>query len=71
MIPLSSKVEKIKEINVPDKARDVHRFVGLVDYYRDMWGRRAHILFPVTKLCSTKVKFKCNSVEQNALIETK
>ena len=34
--PLLSKVEVIKAINVPTKVCDVRRFVGIVNYYRDM-----------------------------------
>ena len=51
--PISPKVQAIKAINVPDKARDVHIFVGLFNYYMDMWRKHAHILDPLTKLCST------------------
>ena len=59
---LSSKVESIKSIDVPTKVRDVQRFVGLVNYYKDTWRKRAHTLSPLKKLCSTKVKFKCTDV---------
>ena len=64
--PLASKVEAIKAISPPTKVREIRRFVGLINYYRDMWRHRAHILAPLTKLCSTKTKFKWSSVEQNA-----
>ena len=56
--PLSSKVEVIKSIDVLTKVCDVRRFVGLENYYRDKWRKRAHTLAPLTKICSTKVKFK-------------
>ena len=61
----------IIEINVPTKVRDVQRFVGLVNYYRDMWRKRAHVLAPITKICSTKVKFKWNDVDNNYFIAMK
>ena len=35
-IPLLSKVEVIKAINVPTEVSDVRRCVGLTNYYRDM-----------------------------------
>ena len=47
IIPLSYKVESIKTIDVPTKVHDVRRFVGLVNYYRDMWRKRAHTLAPI------------------------
>ena len=34
-----------------------------------MWRKLEHTLSPLTKICSTKVKFKCNGVEHNAFIE--
>ena len=36
-----------------------------------MWRKRAHTLAPLTKLCSTKFKFKSTDVENNAFIEMK
>ena len=67
--PLSSKVEANKEIDVPTKVRDVRRFVRIVNYYREMWCKRAHTLAPLTKICSTKVNFKCTAVEKNSFID--
>ena len=64
--PLSHKVEAIKSIDVPTKLCDVWRFVGLVNYYRYMWRKRAHTLSPLTKLFSMKVKFKWKDIENNA-----
>ena len=36
-----------------------------------MWRKRAHTLGSLTKLCSTKVKFKWTDVENNAFIAMK
>ena len=69
--PLLSKVEVIKSINVPTKVRGVRRFVGLINYYRKMWRKHAQKVAPLTKLCSTKVKFKWTDVENTAFIAMK
>ena len=66
-----SKVEAVKAIDVLTKVNDVQRFVGLVNYYRDMWIKRAHTLSPLTKPFSTKVKFKWNDVENNSFLDMK
>ena len=55
----------------PKKTKDVRRFVGMVNYYRDMWHRRAHTLTPLTKLCSTKLKFNWTQTEQKAFEDMK
>ena len=41
----------------PKLFRQVREFVGLVNYFRDMWYIRSHLIQPVTALTSTKVKF--------------
>ena len=41
-------------------------FIGIVDYYRDMWARRSHLLNPLIALKSNNVEFKWTDVEQKA-----
>ena len=48
--PLTSKVEAIQRIAPPKTKRELRRFIGIVNYYRDMWTRRSHILAPLAKL---------------------
>ena len=51
--------------------RDVHVFKVLVNYCRDMWYIRSHLLHTLTELTSPKVKFKWNDVEQKAFDDIK
>ena len=55
---MSNKVAAIIKIDRPTSTKNVRSFVGLVNYYKDMWPKRAHILAPLSELCSTRVKFK-------------
>ena len=71
MRPLSSKVESIKIIGIPTKICDVHRFIGLVNYYRYMWCKHEHTLAPLTKLYLTKVKFKWTDIEKKSFLAKK
>jgi hypothetical protein len=52
----------------------VRHFVGMVQYYRDLWPRRSEILLPLTNL--TRGKDKKGPIEwtpkcENAFITTK
>ena len=51
--------------------RQLRRFLGMVNYYRDMCQRRSHILSPLTALSSKKVKCHWGEEEQHAFDEAK
>ena len=51
----------------PKNTKEVHAFIGIVNYYRKMLARRSHLLHPLTTLTSNKVKFKWTDLEQKAL----
>ena len=44
----------------------MRKFVGMVNYYRDMWIRRSDTLAPLTKLCLAKAKFQWTAKQQSA-----
>ena len=35
--PIPAKVEALKAIQVPKTRRQLRRFIGMINYYRDMW----------------------------------
>ena len=41
-------------------------FIGLVNYYFDMWAKSSIMIQPLTKLKSSKVKFNLGYFEQKA-----
>jgi hypothetical protein len=51
------KVEAIKNMIHPTTRRELRPFIGIVDYYRDMWVRRSELLTPLTSMTSKNVKF--------------
>ena len=55
----------------PKNTKYVRAFIGIVNYYRDMWSRRSHVLHPLTALTSNKTKFKWTDVRQKAFDEIK
>ena len=55
----------------PTTTKEVRSFVGMINYYRDMWIRRSEILSPLTKLCSTGTKFSWSEEQQKAFEQIK
>ena len=64
--PVTKKINAIKNIAPPENKKELRRFIGLVNYYRDMWVRRSHVLAPLTILSSKKNKWKWGDEEQKA-----
>ena len=64
--PLSKKVEAITNLAPPKTRKQLRSFIGLVNYYRDMWKKRSEILAPLKALTSNKVKWQWPDEAQNA-----
>ena len=69
--PQPKKVEAISRILPPKTKRQLRRFLGMVNYYRDMWQRRSHVLAPLTALSSQKAKWEWTDKHQQAFEEAK
>ena len=65
------KIEEISRIDRPTSTMHVLSFVGLINYYKDMWPKCAHIFAPLTKLCSSKRKFKWTDAHENLFNQDK
>ena len=42
--PIAKKVEAIKNLVAPKTRRELRRFIGMINYYQDMWLKRLHLL---------------------------
>ncbi|GKY94846.1 hypothetical protein MPSEU_000449600 [Mayamaea pseudoterrestris] len=71
--PLPNKVEAILRIKRPQNVSQLRSFLGLINYYRDMWKRRSHILAPLTALTKLDPKqaFPWGEKEQHAFEQAK
>ena len=65
------KVEAIHNMAPPKKRKDVRKFLGIVNYYRDMLEKRSDILAPLSRLTSKKVPFEWGKKEQTAFEKIK
>ena len=64
--PLPKKVEAIQRLAPPTTKKELRGFIGLVNYYRDMWKNRSHLLAPLAALTSKTTKWKWEPEHQQA-----
>ena len=64
--PMPNKVTAIHEMQPPTTRKQLRRFIGLVNYYRDMWPKRSELLAPLTDLTSKNKPFKWKEHHQKA-----
>jgi hypothetical protein len=56
--PQPKKVQVILALNPPNNVKELRHFLGMVQYYRDMWVRRSEMLAPLTDLVGECVETK-------------
>ena len=48
--PQQKKVQAILALNLPNNVKELRHFLGMVQYYRDMWAKRSEMLAPLSDL---------------------
>jgi hypothetical protein len=48
--PHKKKIQAILALNPPNNVKELRQFLGMVQYYRDMWAKRSEMLAPLTDL---------------------
>ncbi len=51
---------------LPRNVKELRRFLGMIQYYRDLWARRSNILAPLTSLIG-----ECGQIKVTKSIGTK
>jgi len=69
--PLPKKVQAILNIKTPTTKKQLCSFVGMVNYYCDMWFHRSEILAPLTALTSKTVPWLWTPIHEKAFQLTK
>jgi hypothetical protein len=47
---VAQKIDGILQMDRPKTPKELHKFIGMVNYYRDIWPSRAHILKPLSDM---------------------
>jgi hypothetical protein len=61
--PQSNKVQAILAIKPPTGVRQLRHFLGMLQYYRDLWARRSNMLAPLTSLVGECGQTKSNKAK--------
>jgi len=48
--PQPKKVQAILALNPPNNVKELRHFLGMGQYYRDMWAKRSEMLAPLSDL---------------------
>ena len=65
-MPLPDKVQAIKHIAVSTNKKQLRSFIGVLNYYRDMWKHRSDILSNLTKMISKEATWNWTKEHQKA-----
>ena len=69
--PLPKVVTATPNFALPTNRKQLHHFIGMVNYYCDMWKRRSEVLAPLSHLTSNIVPFQWSDIEQTAFDKAK
>ncbi len=61
--PQSTKVQAILVIKPPTGVRQLQHFLGMMQYYRDLWARQSVMLAPLTSLVGECIQTKTTKAE--------
>ncbi len=64
--PQPKKVQAILAMNPPNNVKELRHYLGMVQYYRDMWARHSEMLAPLTELVG-----ECGETKTTRMNKTK
>ena len=56
VMPMPKKVEAIRALAVPNTRKQLRQFIGMINFYRDMWQKGSDIIAPLTALTHKNVR---------------
>ena len=71
VIPIPKKVKAIQALEVPKTCKQLRQFIGIINFYRDMWHKHSELLTPLTALTSKNVKYDWKEEHQKCFDDIK
>ena len=71
--PQPKKIEAMTRTKLPTNSKQLKRFLGMVNFYRDVWPRRSYVLALLANLSSKtgKMNWIWGQIQQQAFVEAK
>ena len=57
VMTIPKKVEAVQDLAVPKTCKQLRQFIGMINFYCDMWQKRSEFLAQLTALTSKNVKY--------------
>ena len=64
-------MQAILAIKSPQTRKQLRGFIGMVNFYRDMWPKRSEVLAPLSAMTSSNVKFEWKEEQEEAFSRRK
>ena len=66
-MPIPNRVKSIQALKVPKTCKQLCQFIGMINFYREMWKKRSELLAPLNALTSKNVKYDWKDKHQKCL----
>ena len=65
VMPIPNKFKAVQALAVPKNRKNVRQFIGMINFYRDMWQNCSELLASLTALTSKNVKYEWKDKHQH------
>ena len=65
VMPIPKKVKAIQALTVPKTRTQLCQFIGMINFYRDMWQKPSELLATLTAITPKNVKYDWKDEHQN------